>query len=163
MTIRSISKAVYVASLILGAVVASGSVVLAQQAKRESQAVGLQSFAATQAPEAATEACYGATARAAQSCALAKCEKKAGKGACFALTLCSPGGWSGIMGVTVGEISFADVLCGAPTKDALIAGLTAYCEGHLPNMKQCSLTQVWGPDGKSATVERTWTPADFKK
>lgn len=163
MTIRSISKALCVVGLCLGAVVASGPVALAQQTKPGSQAVGLQSFAATQAPEAATEACYGPTARAAQSCALAKCEKKAGKGSCFALTLCSPGGWSGIMGVTVGEISFADVLCGAPTRDALIAGLTAYCEGHLPNMKQCSLSQVWEPDGKPAKVELTWTPADFKK
>lgn len=156
-TIRALGSLMAIAISVAGA-----SAALAQ-AKKPPAAVGLQSFAAAQAPEAATEACYAGTARDAQSCALAKCEKKAGKGACFALTLCSPGGWSGIMGVSLGEISFADVLCGAPTKDALIAALTGYCEGHLPKMRQCGISQVWGPDGKPVALELTWTPADFKK
>ena len=133
------------------------------QTKKKPAAVGLNSFAAVQAPEAATESCYAATAKAAQDCAMRKCQAKAGRGACFAVTLCAPGRWAGIMSVTVGEVSFADVLCGAPTEDALVAGLKNYCEGHLPQMKQCNLSQVWGPDGIMKTVEKSWSPADFKK
>ena len=133
------------------------------QTKRQPAAVGLNSFAAVQAPEAATESCYAATAKAAQDCAMRKCQAKAGKGACFAVTLCAPGRWAGIMGVTVGEVSFADVLCGAPTEEALIAGLKSYCEGHLPQMKQCSLSEVWGPDGDKKRIEKSWSPTDFKK
>jgi hypothetical protein len=133
------------------------------QSKKSAGAVGLNSFAAVQAPEAATEACYAATPARAEACAMRKCRAKAGKGACFAVTLCAPGRWAGIMGVSVGEISFADVLCGAPTEAALIAGLKSYCEGHLPQMKQCGIAEIWGPDGTKKTVSVSWSPADFKK
>ena len=132
-------------------------------AKTAQRAVGLKSFAAAQAPEAATEACYAATPAAAQSCALAKCKRKAGTGACFALTLCAPGGWAGIMGVRVTEVSFADVLCGAPTKEALLAGLKSYCEGHLPQMQECHVASVWSPEGRAVTVDQSWSAKGFKR
>lgn len=132
-------------------------------ARKGERAVGLKSFAAAQAPEAATEACYAATPAAAQSCALAKCKRKAGSGACFALTLCAPGGWAGIMGVRVTEVSFADVLCGAPSKEALLAGLKAYCEGHLPQMQECHVASVWSPEGRAVTVDQSWSAKDFKR
>lgn len=133
------------------------------QSTKSTGAVGLSSFAAVQAPEAATEACYAATPARAEACAMRKCQAKAGKGACFAVTLCAPGRWAGIMGVSVGEVSFADVLCGAPTEAALIAGLKSYCEGHLPQMKQCSVAEIWAPDGAKKQVNLSWSSADFKR
>lgn len=132
-------------------------------AEKPGRAVGLKSFAAAQAPEAATEACYAATPAAAQSCALQKCKRKAGKGACFALTLCAPGGWAGIMGVRVSEVSFADVLCGAPSREALLAGLKAFCEGHSPQMQECHVGQIWSPDGRAVAVDQSWSAKDFKR
>jgi hypothetical protein len=142
----------------------TGAPAIAQSSKPSKvKAVGLKSFAAVQAPEAATEACYGATPKAAQDCAMARCQKKAGKGSCFALTVCAPGGWAGIMGVRVTEVSFADVMCGAPSKEALLAGFEAYCKGHLPQMQECSIGQIWSPDGKMTTIEKSWKASDFKK
>jgi hypothetical protein len=131
-------------------------------------AVGLQSFAAVQAPEAATESCYAATAKGALDCAMRRCTQKLGGGAkgnqaCYAVTLCAPGRWAGIMGVRVGEVSFNDVVCGAPTEAALISALKIYCEGHMPQLSECSLTLVWQPDGTAAKRDYAWSAADFKK
>lgn len=150
-------------SLAAAAALLASGVAPVVDAKTAQRAVGLKSFAAAQAPEAATEACYAATPAAAQSCALQKCKRKAGTGACFALTLCAPGGWAGIMGVRVTEVSFADVLCGAPSREALLAGLKAYCEGHLPQMQECHVASVWSPEGRAVTVDQSWSAKDFKR
>jgi hypothetical protein len=124
---------------------------------------GPRAFAAAQAPEAAVETCRASTAGKAIDCAMAKCQKKAGRGACISLTACSPSGWSGAMGVRLEELHFSDIVCGAPTKEALIAALKAYCQGHLPQMQECFVDEVTSPEGKSEKVEQGWTRATFGK
>jgi hypothetical protein len=144
------------ASLLAGPMALS-DIATAQQIKPVPQA-----FAAVQAPDSAVEMCHSTSARAALDCARNKCQRKAHRGSCFAVTVCEPSGWAGIMGVQLAEAQFANVLCGAPTREALIAALRAFCEGH-PGLKQCTITQTWGPDGALLIVNQTWTPADFGK
>lgn len=120
-----------------------------------------QAFAVVQAPEGAVEFCHASTARAAQECALVKCQKKAGRGACFSVTACAPSGWAGIMGVKLKQVHYSESVCGAPTRNALIEALKAFCRGHLPQVEQCSLPLVWGPDGKAQTVDLNWTAQDL--
>lgn len=121
-----------------------------------------QAFAAVQAPESAVETCYSSSAKAAYDCALAKCQRKASRGACFAVTSCAPSGWAGVMGVKLKEVHFSQVLCGAPTREAAIAALKAYCRGHMPGLEQCHLASVWAPDGSEHALSATWTPADLR-
>ena len=131
------------------------------QAQRAGRGV-TQAFAVVQAPEAAVETCHAATARAAQDCALAKCQKKAGRGACFAITACAPSGWAGVMGIKLKEVHFSESVCGAPTKEAVLAALKAFCRGHMPNIEQCFVAELWAPNGKSDRVDLTWGPTDLR-
>ncbi len=120
-----------------------------------------QAFAVVQAPEGAVEWCHATTARAAYDCALAKCQRKVGRGACFAVTACAPSGWAGIMGVKLRQAHFSESICGGPSRAALIEALKAFCRGHAPQLEQCSLELVWGPDGKSQAVNLNWTAKDL--
>ena len=97
---------------------------LAQKAKTVPQA-----FAVVQAPEAAVEVCHGTSAQSALDCARRRCEKRAGRGACFAVTVCEPAGWAGVMGVRMSEVHFSNAICGAPAREAAIAALKAFCDG----------------------------------
>lgn len=121
-----------------------------------------QAFALVQAPEAAVEVCHGTSAKAATECAHAKCQRKAGRGACYAVTACEPAGWAGLMGVRLAEVHFSNAVCGAPTQEAAIAALRAFCFGHA-GVKECAVTRLWSPDGKQRFVELNWTPADNQK
>lgn len=121
-----------------------------------------QAFAAVQAPEAAVETCHGVSARAALDCARARCQRKASSGACFAVTVCQPAGWAGHMGVKLSEVHFTSTVCGAPTQEAVIASLRAFCQGHA-GMRQCVVMRLWAPNGNPVNVELNWSPADFKQ
>lgn len=129
----------------------------AQRSKGVAQAV-----AVVQAPEAAVEICHASTARGAEDCALGRCQKKAGRGACYSVTVCAPSGWTGIMGVQLKEVHFSESVCGAPSKEAVLTALNAFCRGHMPNLLQCTVAQVWAPNGKPEKVDVTWTPTDLR-
>ena len=121
-----------------------------------------QAFAVVQAPEAAVEVCHGTSAQAALDCARKRCQKRAGRGACFAVTACEPAGWAGVMGVRMSEVHFSNAICGAPSREAAIAALKAFCDGQTGG-KECAVTQLWSPDGKLHQVELSWTPVNAKK
>jgi hypothetical protein len=142
--------------VVAGCLVAAGSAD-AQRAKSVRQA-----FAAVQAPESAVEVCLSASVQAALDCARKRCERKAGRGACFAVTACEPGGWAGIMGVQMSEVHFSNAVCGAPTREAAIAALKAFCEGHV-GAKQCGIPNLWSPDGKQHDIQLSWAPSGSKK
>ena len=121
-----------------------------------------QAVAVVQAPESAVEICHGPTVRAAQDCALARCQKKAGRGACYSVTACAPSGWTGVMGVKLKEVHFSESVCGAPSREAVLEALKAFCRGHMPNLEQCSVAQVWAPNGVAQTVDFSWSPTDLR-
>ena len=121
-----------------------------------------QAFAAVQAPESAAEVCHATSVQAALDCARKRCQRKAGRGACFAVTACEPSGWAGMMGVRVSEVHFAKAICGAPSQDALMTALKAFCLGH-SGLRECDVTHIWGPDGKLSNVSINWTPQSEQK
>ncbi len=121
-----------------------------------------QAFALAQAPEAIVEVCLAASVQAALDCARKRCQNKAGKGACFAVTACEPVGWAGLMGVQLSEVHFASAVCGAPSREALFAALKAFCDGQA-GAKQCNVTHLWSPDGKQHVGGTSWTPGEVKK
>ena len=116
-----------------------------------------QAFAAVQAPESAVEICHGTSVQAALDCARRRCQRKASRGACFSVTACEPAGWAGIMGVQTNEVHFSTAVCGAPTREAVLAALKAFCDGHVGG-KQCTVAQLWSPDGKQHSTGMSWTP-----
>lgn len=117
-----------------------------------------QAFAVVQAPEAAVETCHGTSVQAALDCARRRCQRKAGRGACFAVTACEPAGWAGVMGVQMSEVHFSSAVCGAPSREAALAALRAFCNGHA-GAKACVVSRLWSPDGKQHNIELSWTPA----
>lgn len=125
---------------------------LAQRAKSVPHA-----FAAVQAPESSIEVCHSASVQAAIDCARKRCQKQAGRGACFQVTACEPAGWAGMMGVRLSEVHFTSAVCGAPSREAVITALRAFCDGQVGG-KECSLTHLWSPDGKLHPIEMSWTP-----
>ena len=120
-----------------------------------------QAFALVQAPEAAVEFCLSVSVQTAIDCARKRCLRKAGQGACFAVTACEPVGWAGMMGVQLSEVHFTSAVCGAPTPEALFASLKAFCDGQA-GVKQCNVTHLWSPDGKQHADETSWTPGAIK-
>jgi hypothetical protein len=119
-----------------------------------------KSFAAAQAPEQAFEICFAGTAEAAAACAMKKCKAK-GATECAVMAACAPG-WAGNMGVQLEEVHFTDTICGAPSKQAALDSLRAFCKGHKPFVKQCFLASVWSPEGKETKIEKTIDPTKLK-
>lgn len=119
-----------------------------------------QSFAAAQAPEQAFEICFDETAEKAAACAMRKC-KAGGATECVVVSACSEG-WARTLGVQLDEVHFTDVLCGAPSKQAVLDSLRAFCKGHKPHVRQCFLGSVWSPEGKETKIEKTIDPAKLK-
>lgn len=146
-------------ALFAAAAVASGLV--AEKAMAQRTNLVPQAFAAVQAPESATEVCHATSVQAALDCAKRRCQKAAGRGACFAVTACEPSGWAGLMGVMLSEIHFSKAICGAPSQEALMTSLKAFCSGH-QGVKECNVSHVWGPDGKLHKVTANWSGADLK-
>lgn len=118
-------------------------------------------FAAVQAPEQGYYTCNGATIDEAIRCATKKCTDDKSTD-CAVMAACSSG-WSGAMGVMLQEVHFTDTVCGAPSKPAAIQALTAFCRGHLPHVKECFISEVWSPAGKSEKVEKTLTADQLLK
>lgn len=117
-------------------------------------------FAAAQAPEQAYATCRGATAEKAGACALNKC-RESGAEDCTLMAACASG-WAGSVGIRLEEIHFTDTVCGAPSKQAVIDALVAFCRGHLPQVQECFIAEVWSPDGTSMNIERTLTRKQIK-
>lgn len=148
--------------LLAAASLALGIAAVTTQARAQRARAVPQAIAVVQAPESAVEVCHGSSAQAALECARKRCERKAGRGACFAVTACEPAGWAGVMGVKMSEVHFSNTVCGAPTREAAITALRAFCEGHAGS-KQCAVTQLWSPDGKQHAVNFEWTPHQTKQ
>ncbi|MEZ5924750.1 MAG: hypothetical protein R3D57_10255 [Hyphomicrobiaceae bacterium] len=118
-------------------------------------------FAAAQAPEQGFFTCHAATAESAAGCALKKCTDS-NASECAVMVACATG-WAGTMGVMLEEVHFTDTVCGAPSKQAAIQALVAFCRGRLPHVRECFISEVWSPEGQSEKVERTITKEQLTK
>lgn len=148
------------AAAVFAAVTTAAALLLTPAAAQRAKPVP-QAFAAVQAPETAVETCHSTSAQAALDCARRRCQRNASRGACFAVTTCEPAGWAGVMGVQLTETHFSSTICGAPTRDALLEALRAFCRGQT-GLRQCAVTRLWAPDGNLLILDQTWTPADLK-
>lgn len=119
------------------------------------------SFAAVQAPEQGYYTCHAATAEAAATCAMKQCTD-AKSAECAVMAACASG-WAGAMGVMLEEVHFTETICGAPSKQAAIQALTAFCRGRLPDVRECFISEVWSPEGKAEKVEKTITKDQLTK
>lgn len=112
-------------------------------------------FAAAQAPEQNYSTCRGETAEKAGACALNKC-RESGADECTLMAACA-GGWAGNVGIMLAEVHFTETVCGAPSRQAVVDALVAFCRGHLPDVRECFIAEIWAPDGSSTKIEQTLT------
>jgi hypothetical protein len=138
------------------------ALVAAQPATAQQVSGVPQAFAAVQAPKVAVEACHASSAQTAVDCARRRCQRKASRGACFAVTVCEPAGWAASMSVQMAEVQFSSTVCGAPTREAAEDALKSYC-GATAGARECVLTRVWAPDGKLLITETSWNPIELRK
>ena len=115
-----------------------------------------RSFAFVVAPEQGNYTCLESSAEKAAACAMKKC-KKAGGVDCTVMAACF-GGWSGVMGVMLEEFHFSEAVCGAPSKDAALSSLKAWCKGHAPNVRECFISELTSPEGKVEKLELSVDP-----
>jgi hypothetical protein len=66
------------------------------------------------------------------------------------------------MGVTTGEVSWTETVCGAPNEAAVVASLTAFCKGQAKYATQCFLASVWDERGKEKKLEKELNPKKLK-
>jgi hypothetical protein len=127
-----------------------------------------QAFAVAYMVEAALETCRAGDAIKAADCARKKCAAasapQGGTAAdCLIIAACDPSGWSGVMGVALGEAHFSTAMCGAPSRNALLAALKEYCKGFLPHLRECNVGTLYGPRGEEEEVGEKyhWYRRDF--
>lgn len=77
-------------------------------------------------------------------CAQAACFANAPE--CARTAWCYPARWSGLMTVWFGEFHATQIVCGAPSREALIAALEAFCIAD-PYAASCDMFLVIDPEG----------------
>jgi len=75
--------------------------------------------------------CRGDNTVATLDCARAACVEEAGGQQCYRTAWCYPARWSGLMTVWLGESHATQIICGAPSRDALELALEAFCIGNI--------------------------------
>jgi hypothetical protein len=79
-------------------------------------------------------------------CARAKCNAGAGGQDCYRTAWCYPARWSGLMTVWYGEFHGTQIICGAPSREALEAAFEAFCVND-SYAASCDVFLVIDPDG----------------
>ena len=85
-------------------------------------------------------------------CARAGCNAEAGGQDCYRTAWCYPDRWSGLMTVWFGEFHSTQIICGAPTREALENALEAFCVGDI-YAEHCDVFLVIDPDGVEEGVD----------
>lgn len=86
------------------------------------------------------------------SCAREQCAEQAPGQECWATAWCFPANWSGVMTVWLPDFHTTQILCGAPSEQALNNALAAICAGD-ENATHCDLTLLVDPEGNEGTAE----------
>ena len=95
--------------------------------------------------------CRGGNTVETLDCARAACDAEAGGQDCYRTAWCYPARWSGLMTVWFGEFHSTQVICGAPTREALEHALEAFCVGDI-YAEHCDVFLIIGPEGKEVEV-----------
>ena len=113
-------------------------------------ASSLKGIAFSQAEEG-TWYCLGEKAETALNCAVKKCKAKAGGQECVKSRWCANAGWSGLMTVFLSGFHTTEILCGAPSEQALRSALDLFCAGNKYATK-CSIFLTVDPTGKEHQI-----------
>lgn len=130
---------------------ACATLTLAQTAAAQSGPVGI-GFAQA---EEGTWYCRGDNTVATLDCARAQCTAGASGQDCYRTAWCYPAQWSGLMTVWLGEFHTTQIICGAPSQEALQQAMEAFCIGN-PYAVSCDLFLVIDPDGAETEVALTF-------
>lgn len=101
--------------------------------------------------EEGTWYCRGDNTVVTLDCARAACVDGAGGQDCYRTAWCYPAWWSGMMTVWLGEFHTTQIICGAPSKEALQQAMEAFCIGN-PYAVSCDLFLVIDPDGAETEI-----------
>ena len=101
--------------------------------------------------EEGTWYCLGDNPNTALNCARAKCQKEANGQGCYRTRWCFGHGWSGMMTISLAETHSTEIICGAPSRDALIDAFEAYCKGN-EYARNCSIFLTIDPDGREQEI-----------
>ncbi len=85
------------------------------------------------------------------NCAREKCKAEADGQGCYRTRWCYGGGWSGLMTVFLSDFHVTEIICGAPSQEALKAALVAFCNGN-EYATECSISLTIDPTGKEQEV-----------
>jgi len=95
--------------------------------------------------------CRGDNTVATLDCARAECVAGAGGQDCYRTAWCYPARWSGLMTVWYGEFHGTQIICGAPSREALEAAFEAFCVNDV-YAASCDLFMVIDPGGAEEQV-----------
>ncbi len=106
--------------------------------------------------EEGTWYCRGDNTVATLDCARAACVAGASGQDCYRTAWCYPAQWGGLMTVWLGEFHSTQIICGAPSQEALQQAMEAFCTGN-PYAVSCDLFLVIDPDGAETEVALSFT------
>ena len=95
--------------------------------------------------------CRGDNTAATLDCARAACIAEAGGQQCYRTAWCYPAGWSGLMTVWLSEFHTTQIICGAPSPEALERALEGFCVGNV-YAASCDVFLTIDPDGLEKEV-----------
>ena len=115
---------------------------------------GPQGIGFAQAEEG-TWSCRAGDPVTALNCARDLCRAQAAD--CFRTAWCFPAGWAGVVTVWNEDYHANRPLCGAPSLEALLTALRAYCN-DAPFATACDLGLITDPDGVAVDLAERWIP-----
>lgn len=92
------------------------------------------------------------------SMARSECRDQGGE-ECLRVAWCYPAGWSGWLGVMLTEFHYSHPMCGAQSRDGLIAMMRAFCETG-DYIQECYVGVIYDPDGNEETPDLTIVPEE---
>lgn len=74
---------------------------------------------------------------------------------CYRTAWCYPAGWSGVLTIWLEDFHTSQPICGAPSREALLAMMKAFCEGS-EYAQSCDAYAIIDPDGQEFEVNAHW-------
>lgn len=84
-------------------------------------------------------------------CARDLCRSEGNGQDCYRTAWCYPAGWSGVVALQLQEFRNNHPVCGAPSREGLLAAMQAYCE-HAPFVVSCDVWLIVDPEGNEMEV-----------
>lgn len=104
-------------------------------------------------PEQAYAQAFASNPDDAFSSARAACRDQGGE-ECLRVAWCYPAGWSGWLGVMLTEFHYSHPMCGAQSRDGLLAMMRAFCDSG-EYIRECYIGVIYDPEGNEESPDLT--------